>query len=88
MPNESHPKYSKAHSNCFLAEIQSHLIEKILGQFQIVAQPNSNRISSKKTSANSKLCLSQIPMHLDEKIPGKLQIVSQPISNSLSSKYF
>ena len=45
-----------------LAKFQSHHIENILRQFQIVSQPNSNGISLKLFQDSSKLSPSQIPI--------------------------
>ena len=61
-PNASHRTCSKTVPNCVWVKIQSHLIENILRQFQIVPQPNSNCISSKIFYDISNLCLSQIPI--------------------------
>ena len=47
IPIASHRKYSMTIPNCVLAQFQSHLIENIPRQFQIVSQPKSNRIRSK-----------------------------------------
>ena len=44
---------------CVLAEIQLHLIDIILRQFQIVSLPNFNCTSLKLFYDNSKFCLSR-----------------------------
>ena len=61
-PNASHRTCSKTVPNCVWVKIQSHLIENILRQFQIVPQPNSNCISSKIFYDISNLCVSQNPI--------------------------
>ena len=68
MPKASPRKNSKAHPKCFLAKFQSHLIEKILRQFQIVSYPSSNCILSRIIQDNSILCLSQIPIASPQKV--------------------
>ena len=55
----SYRNYSKTFPWCVWAEIQLHLIEIILGRFQIVFEPNFNCISSKFFSDNSILRLSR-----------------------------
>ena len=55
-----HRYYSKTFPNCVLAEIQLHLVEIILRQFQILSQPKFNCPSSKLFQDNSKFCLIQI----------------------------
>ena len=54
----SHLNYSETIPNCVWAEIQLHLVEKILRYTQIVSQSKFKCISSNSLYDNSKLCLS------------------------------
>ena len=62
-----HLNYSDTFLKCVLAQIQIHLIECSLRQFQIVSQPKFHCISSKLFWDFSRLCLSQnsIAPHLN-----------------------
>ena len=57
--NASYRLYSETIPNCVLAEIQLHLIERILRQLPIVSQPKFNCILSKTFYNFPQLCLSQ-----------------------------
>ena len=80
IPVASHRNFSMTFPKYVTAKFQSHVIKIILRQFQIVSQPNSNRISSKFFYDISKICLSLIPIASHRKS-------SMTIPNCVSAKF-
>ena len=72
----SHRKNSRTIPNCVLDNFQVHLIENVLGQFQIVSLQfpiASHRKHSKKIP---NCVLAKFQLHLIENFPGRFLIVS------------
>ena len=86
--NASRWSSSKTIPNCVLAEIQIHLTEWSLRQFQMVSHPKIICFSSKLFQENSNCVLAKIQLHLIEINLGQFQIVSQPKFSCNSSKFF
>ena len=69
-PIASQRKSSKTIPNCVLAKFQSHLIESILRQFQIVSQPISIASQPKYSNTISNCVLAKFQSHFIENILG------------------